>query len=70
MNKKIVAIGGGNNGRIKDDEYRLITSKPESSDLKPYGVKSYWEEGKYITEQISDDLVFKPLSELLARKIK
>lgn len=55
---------------IIDDEYRLITSNPVAHDIKPYGLKTYWEDGEYITEQIDDSLEFKALSELLSRNGK
>ena len=55
---------------IIDDEYRLITSNPVVHDIKPYGLKTYWEDGEYITEQIDDSLEFKALSELLSRNSK
>ena len=55
---------------IIDDEYRLITSTPVIHDIKPYGLKTYWENGEYIVEQINDSLEFKPLSELLSRNKK
>ena len=55
---------------IIDDEYRLITSTPIAHDIKPYGLKTYWENGEYIVEQIDDSLEFKPLSELLSRNSK
>ena len=55
---------------IIDDEYRLITSSPIAYNIKPHGLKTYWEDGEYITEQIDDSLKFKPLRELLSRNSK
>ncbi len=55
---------------IVDDEYRLITSKSATQNIKPYGLKTYWKNGEYITEQIDNSLEFKPLSELLSRNGK
>ena len=52
---------------IIDDEYRLIINTSEAHNIKPYGLKAYWENGEYIVEQIDDNLEFKPLSELLFR---
>jgi dipeptidase E len=52
---------------IIDDEYRLITSTPIAHEIKPYGLKTYWEDGEYIIETIDDGLNFKPLNELLTR---
>lgn len=52
---------------IIDDEYRLITSTPISHKIKPYGLKTYWEDGKYIIEEIDNSLEFKPLDELLSQ---
>lgn len=52
---------------IIDDEYRLITSNPISHKIKPYGLKTYWEDGKYIVKPIDDSLEFKPLDELLSK---
>lgn len=52
---------------IIDDEYRLITSNPVSHNIKPYGLKTYWENGKYIEEKIDNSLEFKSLSELLSK---
>lgn len=40
---------------IIDDQYRLITSTLITNcDFKPYGLKSYWENGKYVISQIDD----------------
>jgi len=55
---------------IIDNKYRLITSKPITHDIKPYGLKTYWEDGEYITEQVDDSLEFKSLRELLSRNSK
>lgn len=55
---------------IIDDEYRLITSTSLTNNTKPYGLKTYWENGEYIVEQIDDSLEFKPLDELLSRNKK
>ena len=55
---------------IIDDEYRLITSTPIAHEIKPYGLKTYWENGEYLKEKIDDSLEFKPLCDLLQRNIK
>lgn len=55
---------------IIDDKYRLITSDASYHNIKAYGLKSYWENGKYLEEIIDDSLNFKPLSELLSKNIK
>lgn len=55
---------------IIDDKYRLITSTPIAHEVKPYGLKTYWENGEYIVEQIDDSIEFKPLSKLLSRNRK
>lgn len=55
---------------IIDDEYRLITSEPIAHIIKPYGIKSYWEDNEYLEEKIDDSLQFKPLTDLLNKNIK
>ena len=52
---------------IIDDEYRLIVSEPDCSKLKPYGLKTYWDNGEYIEKRIDDGMEFKKLSELYER---
>ena len=54
---------------IIDDKYRLITSDASNYGFEAYGLKSYWENGKYIEERINSSIEFKPLSELLSRNI-
>lgn len=54
---------------IIDDEYRLITSDASNYGFDAYGVKSYWENGRYKEENIDTSLEFKPLSQLLAKNI-
>ena len=54
---------------IIDDEYRLITSDASNYNIKPYGIKSYWNNDEYIEEQIDDSLEFKPLSNLFNKNI-
>lgn len=50
---------------IIDDEYRLIISEPIAHNIKPYGLKTYWDNDEYIEQNIDDSLEFKPLEELL-----
>ena len=54
---------------IVDDKYRLITSDASYHGIKAYGLKSYWENGKYLQERIDDSLEFKSLEELLERNV-
>ncbi len=54
---------------IIDDEYRLITSDASNYGFEAYGLKSYWENGKYMEERIEPSIEFKPLSELLSKNI-
>lgn len=55
---------------IIDDKYRLIMSEPIEHKIKPYGVKSYWNNDEYIEETIDDSLDFKPLDELYIKNKK
>lgn len=55
---------------IIDDKYRLITSDASFHNIEPYGLKTYWENGKYLEEKINDNLEFKPLEELLSKNNK
>lgn len=50
---------------IIDNEYRLIISEPIAHNIKPYGLKTYWDNDEYIEQNIDDSLEFKPLEELL-----
>ena len=43
---------------------------PPEKNIKPYGLKTYWQDKEYIIETIDDSLEFKPLSELLSRNRK
>ena len=54
---------------IVDDKYRLITSDASYHGIEAYGLKSYWENGKYLEKKIDDSNVFKPLEELLSKNI-
>lgn len=54
---------------IVDDKYRLITSDASYHGIEAYGLKSYWENGKYLEKKIDDSDVFKPLEELLSKNI-
>ena len=51
---------------IIDDQYRLITSNESVKNIKPYGIKAYWQNEEYIEENIDDSLKMKPLNELLS----
>lgn len=55
---------------IVGDEYRLLTADASNYNMKAYAVKSYWENGEYLTQNLDDSDTFKPLSELTARDIK
>lgn len=55
---------------IVDDKYRLITSDASFHNIKAYGQKCYWDNGKYLEEKIDDSLEFKSLEELLSKNIK
>lgn len=53
---------------IIDDKYRLVTSESIEKVMKPYGLKTYWKDGKYITEEINNSSEFKELKDLLSKK--
>lgn len=36
--------------------------------MKPYGLKTYWNNDIYVKENIDDSLDFKPLENLLSKK--
>ena len=55
---------------IIDNDYRIIRSKPDDNDFKPYALKAYWSEEECVTETLEESLDFKPLSELLSRNNK
>ena len=50
---------------IIDNQYRLITSDASYHNIEAYGLKLYWQDGKYIQEKIDDSDKFKPLNNLL-----
>ena len=54
---------------IVDDKYRLIISDASYHGIEAYGLKSYWDNGKYLEKKIDDSNVFKPLEELLSKNI-
>lgn len=54
---------------IIDDEYRIIKSKPSDESFKPYALKTYWEDGEMLEEEINDIKQFNPLEELLSKNI-
>ena len=55
---------------IVDDKYRLITSDASYHNIEAYGLKTYWENGKYLEEKLDTSNEFKPLTELLSRNIE
>ena len=55
---------------IIDDEYRLINGTPIEYEMKPYGLKSFWQNKEYIVENIDEGLQYKPLSKLFSRNVK
>ena len=54
---------------IVDDKYRLIISDASYHNIEAYGLKSYWENGKYLEEKIDNSQEFKPLKDLLSKNI-
>ncbi len=54
---------------IVDDKYRLITSDASNYGIEAYGLKSYWEDGKYFEKKIDVLSEFKPLKELLSKHL-
>ena len=54
---------------IVDDKYRLITSDASNYGIEAYGLKSYWENGKYFEKKIDVLSKFKPLKELLSKHL-
>ena len=55
---------------IVDDKYRLITSDASYHGIEAYGVKSYWNNGQYYEEKIDDSDKFKPLEDLLSKRLE
>lgn len=53
---------------IIDEEYRLITSDALNYGIKPYGIKTYWENGNYIVEEIEIKNEYGKLSDLLSQE--
>ena len=54
---------------IVDDKYRLIISDASYHNIEAYGLKSYWENGKYLEEKIDNSQEFKALIDLLSKNI-
>ena len=52
---------------IVDDKYRLITSDGSYHNIEPFGLKTYWNNGEYIVEQIDKSEEFKSLDDLLSK---
>ncbi len=49
---------------IVDDQYRIITSDTTYHNIKPFALKAYWQDDKYIEEQIDLSSDFKKVSDL------
>jgi hypothetical protein len=49
---------------IVDDQYRIITSDATYHSIKPFALKTYWQDGEYIEEQIDLSSEFKKVSDL------
>lgn len=52
---------------IIDDKYRLIVSDASYHGIEAYGLKSYWENEKYVTVKIDNSQEFKLLSDLISK---
>ena len=53
---------------IVNDQYRVITSDASNYPIKKaFWKKTYWENGKYIEEELDNSWEFKPLSELYSK---
>lgn len=53
---------------IIDDRYRVIAADGERYNIKPFGIKSFWYNDQYYTENIEISSEFKLFSDLLLRK--
>ena len=53
---------------IVDDTYRLITTNMPNARMEPFGVKAYWDQGKYLQENIKVTKEFKKWNDLLDTK--
>jgi len=49
---------------VVDDKYRIITSKPNAK-----ARKIYWKRGEYIIQEIAVDTKYRPMEELLTKKL-
>jgi len=52
---------------IIDDKYRLIKSDVSNHNFRPYALKAYWKNGKYLEESLNNTMEFKDLRELLTK---
>lgn len=52
---------------IVDDEYRIITSDASYHNITPFALKTYWDAGEYIEEQIDITSTFKKITELYTK---
>ena len=53
---------------IIDGEFRIITSDASYHNINPYALKTYWNDGKYIEEQIDLSSEFKNIVQLYQKK--
>lgn len=65
--KEMIGLGISNCCAIEiiDDKYRLITTDASNYGIEAYGIKNYWNNGKYIEEYLDKSNEFKNLSDLL-----
>lgn len=53
---------------IIDNEYKIIKTKPVEEVFEPYVLKSYYQDGKLVEEELNNLDDFKSLNELLSKK--
>ena len=53
---------------IIDDKYRIINSKYKKKNVKkPYVIKSFWKNNKYVNQKITNEKQFKNINNLLSK---
>ena len=55
---------------IVNNQFRIITSDASNHQIEPYALKTYWENGTYIEEQIPISLEYQDIETLLTKSKK
>ena len=69
IDKVVISLSNFTAIEIIDNEYKIIKSKPSDESVKPYALKTYWENGEMFEEELNNINDYNSIDDLLSKNI-